>query len=226
MATPFYGIVPKIFLDKEVAHGKMRLMKKLTNRDLASAYEVSLTQIKRWAVIVLGRDPEADQSGGVRREYTIDDAFMIYLFGEILVRRFGIGLKEAKAHMDKIMPQLKAENLLPSNFDIEAPVKTMQLIPKELRVKAHYKTNHQDIKSQTPFININIFPFDNEYSIEWGIFSYVGDRDMNGKQNIVIDSIRKFFPGGHDWPFHWSGPQYVILYFAYLEGFMNKIRNK
>ncbi len=209
-----------------VARIKMRLMKRVTNRELARAFGVSLTQIKRWAVIVLGRDPEADQSGGVRREYTLDDAFMIYLFGEILVRRFGIGLKEAKAHMDHIMPQLKAEKLLPSNFDIEAPVKTMQLIPTELRVKAQNKTKHKDIKDQIPFVNINIFPFDNEYSIEWGIFAYIGDRDINGKQYSEIDSIRKFFPGGFNWPFHWSGPQYVILLLAYLEWFMNLIRKE
>jgi len=108
---------------------------KLTNRYLARKLGVSLTQIKRWAVIVLGRDPEADQSGGVRREYSLDDAFLIYLFGEILVRNFRIGLQEAKRHMDQIMPQLKAERLLPSNIDIDAPDEIMQLIPIELQEK-------------------------------------------------------------------------------------------
>jgi hypothetical protein len=201
---------------------------RLTNRDLARRFGVSLTQIKRWAVIVLGRDPEADQSGGVRREYTLDDAFLIYLFGEILVRNFRIGLKEAKRHMDQIMPQLKAEKLLPSNIDIDAPDGIMQLIPTELRVKAQNKT-HKVTRSeyiQYPFVNINIIPIKEEYSIyviEWGIFSYDGDMDINGKRTAEIDVIRQFIPVGLDWPNQIGAPQYVIVLADYLEGFLELI---
>jgi hypothetical protein len=196
----------------------------LTNRDLAHAFGVSLTQIKRWAVIVLGRDPEADQSGGVRREYTLDDAFLIYLFGEVLVRRFRFGLKEAKAHMDQIIPQLKVEKLLISNFDMN--VGTMQFIPTELQLRVQNRFNQGDIKSQWPFVNIYIFPMDNQYMIEWGIFSNVGDADINSKENVEIDTIRKSFPERFNLPFYLKGSQHIISYWAYLEIFMDLIRKE
>ncbi len=203
----------------------MRLMESLTNRELERLFGVSLTQLKRWAVILLGRDPEADQSGGVRREYTLDDAFMIYLFGKLLVRQYDIGLKDAKAHMDHIMPELRAEKLLPSNwnYNYESPDKSMQFIPSEIRIKAENERKNEDIKHQFPFVNINIFPFDNQYSIEWGIYSYIRDRDVNGKDTAKINIVTKYFPIGSAWHFV-SGPKYVILYDINLEVFMDQIK--
>ncbi len=185
-------------------------MRKFTNRDLARVFGVSLTQIKRWAVIVLGRDPEADQSGGVRREYTLDDAFIIYFFGVILVGDFRMGLKEAKVHLDHIRPQLIAEKLLPSNFDRELPYKAIsELIPLELQAKAEQR------KNQRPFINITIFQA-NYYLIEWGIFTWI---TINGKQESETYSIRKYFPTG--WPFPYVlGTQYVIFLVYYLDCFL------
>ncbi|MBM4275394.1 MAG: hypothetical protein FJ134_13175 [Deltaproteobacteria bacterium] len=197
-------------------------MKKLTNRELARSFGVSLTQIKRWAVTCLGRDPEADQSGGVRREYTIDDAFMIYLFGEILVRQLRMGLKEAKAHIDHIRPQLIAEKLLPSNVSIELPLNTIHLIPKELLEKAkNRRTQYKDMMMQGPFINLTIFK-ENDYLIEWGIFSYL--RSINGKIEVETDSIKKFFSGGLIFPFR-PGPQHVIFLNITKEIFMSLIFN-
>lgn len=203
-----------------VARDKIRLVKKLTNRDLVRVFKVSLTQIKRWAVICLGRDPEADQSGGVRREYTIDEVFLIYFLGMILVGDHGMTLKEAKTHIDYIKPQLISEKLLPSNFDHESPLKTLELIPLELRLKAKNKAKEKDIKAQKPFINLTIFS-ENQYIIEWGIFSYL--KDINGKKDFEMDSIRKYFPGEVK-PFDMHfGHHYVINLDAYLESFMELI---
>lgn len=185
--------------------------------ELARAFGVSLTQIKCWAVICLGRDPKADQSGGVRREYTLDDAFIIYLFGEVLVRSYGMGLKEAKTHIDHIRPQLIAENLLPSNVGFELPLDNIHLIPMELLQKANNKRyQYKDIKIQGPFITLTIFE-ENDYLIEWGIFSYL--RDIDCKTETEIDSIRKYFPENFTFPFR-SSPQYVILLDSYLKMFI------
>jgi hypothetical protein len=199
-------------------------MKKLTNRELARAFGVSLTQIKRWAVICLGRDPEADQSKGIRREYTIDEAFMIYLFGEILVRRYHIGLKKAKVHMDQIMPVLKAEKLLPSNFNYESKLKCLQLLPLEIQLDSQKKIKHGDSWTwHMPFVTLTISLLDNDYLIERG-FLHIGKSDIYGRHKAEIISIRKSYPSGFDWPFHWSGAQYVILLWVYLEGFMDIIK--
>ena len=158
-------------------------MKRQNNRDLAQKIGVSLTQIKRWAVICLGRDPEADQAGGVRREYTPDDAFMIFLFGDILVGKFRMGLKQAKAHMDKIKTQLIEEKLLPSNLGYELPIDIIKLMPMQLLDK--YKDN---IK-QRPFINLIILG-ENDYLIEWGVINSIDDVKIDDKHYTELTSIQ------------------------------------
>jgi hypothetical protein len=92
---------------------------KLTNRDLQKVFKKSLVQIKRWAGLSLGRDPQADQGGGVRREYSQDDAFIMYLFGAIFVGQCRMQLQEAKIHIDNIKPILISEGLLPSLIDVK-----------------------------------------------------------------------------------------------------------
>lgn len=177
-------------------------MKHLTNRELARDFGVSLTQIKRWAVIVLGRDPKADQSGGVRREYTLDDAFMIYFFGEILVGRFRMGLKQAKTHMDQIKPQLIEEKLLPSNLNYELPLNTIKLMPIELLEKAKNKINNYN------GINLIIFG-ENDYLIEWEVVTSIVNVKMDDKHYAETYSIRKYFPEQFPCSVR-DGRQYVI----------------
>jgi hypothetical protein len=183
-------------------------MEPLTNRVLAQAFGVSLTQVKRWAVICLGRDPEADQAGGVRREYSVNEAFMIYLFGDILVGKFRMGLKQAKVHMDNIKPQLIEEKLLPSNLDYELPINIIKLMPMQLLDK------YKDIIKQRPFINLIIFG-ENDYLIEWGVITSIDDVKIVDKHYTETYSIRKYFPEQFPMSIR-DGQQYVIELDVYL----------
>jgi hypothetical protein len=83
-----------------------------TNRDL-QVFGWTLGQIKTWAVLVLGRDEQADQGGGVSRQYTLDEAFKIFLCG-LVVSRYHMGLKDAQRHINFIWPWLIEKKLLPS----------------------------------------------------------------------------------------------------------------
>lgn len=85
----------------------------IKNRDLEEAFGFTLGQIKTWAVLVLGRDPRADQSGGVPRKYSLDDAFKIFMCG-ILVTRYRMELKKAQLHLHHVWPWLEKKGLLPS----------------------------------------------------------------------------------------------------------------
>jgi len=183
-------------------------MEPLTNRGLAQAFGVSLTQIKRWAVICLGRDPEADQAGGVRREYTLDEAFMIYLFGEVLVGMFGMGLKEAKLHIDYIKHELLIEKLLPSNLDYQLPFNIINIMPIELINK--YNT----ILEPLLFIDLIIYG-DNDYLIEWGVRRSIQDGKIDDKRYMETYSIIKHFPNEFPMSVR-DGQQYVIELDVYL----------
>jgi hypothetical protein len=183
-------------------------MKKLTNRDLVQKIGISLTQAKRWAVLCLGRDPEADQAGGVVREYTHDEAFIIYLFGEVLVGRFRMGLKQAKTHMDNIKPQLVEEKLLPSNLDYELPLNIIKLMPLELLEK------YKDIIKQRLFINLIIYG-ENDYLIEWEVVTSIDDVKIDDKHYAKTYSVRKCFPTQFPMSVR-DGQQFVIELDFYL----------
>ena len=87
---------------------------------MEKAFGFSLPQVKRWAVACLGRDPEADYAGGAHREYSLDDAYKIFIMGR-LVTEYRFVLKKAKDHIDNIWPILAEESLLPSqNWGKEA----------------------------------------------------------------------------------------------------------
>jgi hypothetical protein len=88
---------------------------KIGNRDLARAFNFSLTQVRRWAVLVLGTDPEADKGDGVSRNYDLDSAFRIFLAG-ILVSRYRMSLKQTQTHLVNISHMLAEEELFPSEI--------------------------------------------------------------------------------------------------------------
>lgn len=88
---------------------------KATNREIARAFHFSLPQVRRWAVLVLGKDPEADKGGGVPRGYDLDSAFKVYLAG-ILIRYYRIPLKEIQSHLKRTGEFLEKQGLLPSQL--------------------------------------------------------------------------------------------------------------
>ncbi|MFI5329628.1 MAG: hypothetical protein ACHQ2F_01130 [Desulfobaccales bacterium] len=87
----------------------------VTNQDLQRMFNFSPGQIRRWAVLILGKDPASPQSGGVSRKYDRDDAFLIVLLG-MLISEYNIGQKEALEHIAIIGHKLKMVGLLPSRY--------------------------------------------------------------------------------------------------------------
>ncbi len=186
---------------------------KNTNRQLAETFGLSLNHFKRQAVLALGRDPEADQAGGVRRIYSLDDAFIIYLFGKVLVKDCRMGLTEAKIHIENLKSILKAENLLPSKIN-----KAWNVIPDELRKKADDFVNSNAGKVEPPFmpgLRITILP-GNSYILEKYLQVY-----YIGSEESIIFAVDKCFPESKQRP-DWSvpGPHYQLMLFEHLVVFM------
>lgn len=88
-------------------------MRPITNRVLERAFEIPLPSIKRYALLLLGRNPEADQAGGVQRYYRRNEAFMVYLMA-VMVKDFRMKLEVAKQHLIKTWRELEEAGILPS----------------------------------------------------------------------------------------------------------------
>jgi hypothetical protein len=91
--------------------------RKYTNRDIAEAFHISLYQVRRWAVVALGIDVEADRGKGSRRNYSIDEAFKIYLTA-LLCSEYNMSLSQATYHLNNIWPVLIDYHLLPSQMPL------------------------------------------------------------------------------------------------------------
>jgi hypothetical protein len=90
-------------------------MRPITNRVLERAFEIPLPSIKRYALLLLGRNPEADQAGGVQRYYRRNEAFMVYLMA-VMVKDFRMKLDVANQHIIKTWRELEEVGILPSQI--------------------------------------------------------------------------------------------------------------
>lgn len=91
-------------------------MEKFTNRDLARISEKSLVQIKRDSVLALGVDPLTGSASGKVREYSLNDAFLLYLFTRCLVTDQRLERDEAKKYFILLKESFEKENLHYENF--------------------------------------------------------------------------------------------------------------
>lgn len=186
----------------------------LTNRDLEKAFGKSLVQIKRWAGLCLGTDPLAGQGSGVRREYDQDSAFIIYLFGVVLVGEFHLELKEAKIHIDKITPVLREYGILPSKYDPGDQLSGF--FPSALiESAAKHRALIGDSYSFPPLgaIDLTIMP-KYKYLLERSIYNYVGT--INGNEEYIVTTYRQHFPKGLPSE---TGPHYYIPLIVHIKTF-------
>ena len=193
---------------------------KVTNRQLEKVFGFSLSQVRRWAVLCFGRDPEADKGGGVRREYELDEAFFIYLIG-IFITEYNMGQKEARNHIENIRKELIVENLLPSK--LKDPLGLSLFIEMFNKYAEVRKNVDISFKNLYPFVILNIFS-ENDYKIEWNLKEFLGKVD--GKNEFNIYSIEKYIQ--YNKPLNairiiTSDPKYTIILNIKLSVFKDKI---
>ena len=82
---------------------------KIKNPDF-KPFGFTIGQVKTWAALILGRDPQADQGMGIAREYSLEEAFKIYIYGKVVTS--GTKLKEAQELLNNLWPILEREGLI------------------------------------------------------------------------------------------------------------------
>jgi hypothetical protein len=87
---------------------------KITARLIAKATEYTLKQTHRWTVSFVGHDPNTGRWSGIKREYSVDEAFKVYL-GGVLIAECRLTADEAKTVTEDISNWLEQKGWLPSD---------------------------------------------------------------------------------------------------------------
>jgi len=89
------------------------MQEQFTYRELSEKLNINLAKLKRWGREFLPPDVSAGQSQGVARILTIDEAFILYISGE-LVGFLKYSIHDSKIILAKISPWIKKKKIMPS----------------------------------------------------------------------------------------------------------------
>ena len=92
------------------------MIKFYTNRELAQKFGLNLAKWKRWSREFLPPDPLGGLQSGFARQYTLKDAFRVYLAG-FLVSELKYSIPAAKEIIDELTNWLESEEFL-TNHDL------------------------------------------------------------------------------------------------------------
>ncbi|MEE8541165.1 MAG: hypothetical protein V3S66_05845 [Desulfobacterales bacterium] len=92
------------------------MIKFYTNRELAQKFGINLAKWKRWSREFLPPDPLGGLQSGFARQYTLKDAFRVYLAG-FLVSELKFSIPAAKEVIDELTDWLESEEFL-TNHDL------------------------------------------------------------------------------------------------------------
>jgi len=92
------------------------MIKFYTNRELAQKFGLNLAKWKRWSREFLPPDPLGGLQSGFARQYTLKDAFRVYLAG-FLVSELKYSIPATKEIIDELTAWLESEKLL-ANHDL------------------------------------------------------------------------------------------------------------
>ncbi len=100
-----------------------------TNRELAQKFGLNLAKWKRWSREFLPPDPLGGLQSGFARQYTLKDAFRVYLAG-FLVSELKYSIPAAKEIIDDLTGWLESEEFL-ANHDIVTKSSKNATVPIE-----------------------------------------------------------------------------------------------
>ena len=86
------------------------MIKFYSNRELSQKLEINLARFKRWSREFLPPDPLGGMQSGYARQYSIDNAFTVYLGGH-LVGELKYTISEAKKILEDLKKWLKENDL-------------------------------------------------------------------------------------------------------------------
>jgi len=89
------------------------MIKFYVNRELSAKLDIKLSKWKRWSREFLPPDPLGGMQSGYARQYTLDQAFMVFLGGH-LVADLHFSIPETKQIIEELGPWIKIYKTAPS----------------------------------------------------------------------------------------------------------------
>ena len=84
----------------------------ISNSEFAEKTEYDYQKVRRWAREIFGVSKTAGQSSGKARKYSFEQAFLLYLAGNLISQR-RIGIQDTKVIIDTLNPWLKQKGFFP-----------------------------------------------------------------------------------------------------------------
>ena len=103
-----------------------------TNRQMAARLDINLSRWKRWSREFLPPDPIGGLQSGLARQYSVTEAFIVYL-GGYLVASLNFSIPEARTILKDLQPFLDSLGLLDGSLRRRSSSKQSQE-----DIKAHY----------------------------------------------------------------------------------------
>ena len=177
-----------------------------SNRELAQKFGLNLAKWKRWSREFLPPDPLGGLQSGFARQYTLKDAFRVYLAG-FLVSELKYSIPAAKEITDELTGWLESENIL-TNHDLirrntknaAVPIERYQVIISQKRrardaSRVEFDYQIRGIISNTPDLYEGM-PIRVERYVETHIHSSresAGTAEARSSQTLNLAEIIEYF---------------------------------
>ncbi len=181
------------------------MIKFYTNRELSQKLKINLARWKRWSREFLPPDPLGGMQSGYARQYTIDNAFTVYLCGH-LVGELKYTIPEAKKILEDLKKWLKNNDFYINTENVGKNGKSAKDMVKEYIIfivqENDLKNSYGSFSYRIRGIISNLQVKYNEYRVreERYIEEYVPidkrnkiDNNIESEKMLKITKIHRYF---------------------------------
>jgi hypothetical protein len=170
------------------------MIKFYSNRELSQKLKINLARWKRWSREFLPPDPLGGMQSGYARQYSIDNAFTVYLGGH-LVGELKYTIPEAKKILEDLKKWLKTNGFY---INTEIPEKTGKNAKNLVKEYIIFILRENDLKNNSCGFSYRIRGIINNIPIEYNDYRVRQERyteeyilmDERNKMNNEMESER------------------------------------
>jgi hypothetical protein len=181
------------------------MIKFYTNRELSQKLKINLARWKRWSREFLPPDPLGGMQSGYARQYSIDNAFTVYLGGH-LVGELKYTIPEAKKILEDLKKWLKDNDFFINTKNAGKTVKDAKDFVKEYII---FILRENDLKNNSSSFSYRIRGIINNISVDYNEYRVREERyieeyilpkgienteyDMKVAKMLSITEVHRYF---------------------------------
>jgi len=161
------------------------MIKFYKNRELSQKLKINLARFKRWSREFLPPDPLGGMQSGYARQYSIDNAFTVYLGGH-LVGELKYTIPEAKKILEDLKKWLKDNDFFINTKNAGKTVKDAKDFVKEYII---FILRENDLKNNSSSFSYRIRGIINNISVDYNEYRVREERYI--EEYVRIDERNK-----------------------------------